>query len=205
MTRVNRQKDGHRRFTDPILQGGVTALIAGVALLTLAPAARGQGAVDAGPVALPAHSQVDARPVAAIGLGLYDPAQEALTASQVAHSRWDVLADRRVETAEGLKPWENQARSDFLWNAANLHFYSGDRQAAYRNYTAAADAALDSGNVYQAARANLRAAYVAFQLGDEADVRDLLNRVRELKDYPRLTPAEQRTLKITADGLDTTV
>lgn len=122
-----------------------------------------------------------------------------MTAAEVPLSNWNELADRRSEAAGELRPWEHGARADRLWTAAHLRLHEGDTHEALRQLRAAADAALDAGQVYRAARANLRAAYLATELTPMDEARRLLERVRDLKDAPELTRTQRRLLTVEVD------
>lgn len=184
MTRATHQTDRPRRFSGTLLRGGVSAGLALAAVLLFAPAVYGQGVAEADPPALPAEAQVEVRPATADAFG---------------PPPWEKFAHRRSENARELKHWKHAKQAEALWNAAHLHLYSGERQEAFEDFSAAAEAALDAGRVYQAARANLRAAYVATDLLRMDAARRMMDRVRELRDSPRLTAAEREQLDVEID------
>lgn len=122
-----------------------------------------------------------------------------MTAAEVPLSDWDELADRRSEAADQLRPWEHAGRADHLWKAAHLHLHDGEELQAYRKFRDAADAALDAGRVFQSAQAHLRAAYLAAEMARLGEAQRLLDRVRELRDAPELTPSQRRLLTVEVD------
>lgn len=179
-------RTNHRwSFCDDRRVWTAVAIVVTAALLVFTPKVYGQSAAGTDPPVLPSPDLV----VTAM----------PMTASEVPLSDWDQLGDHRSETAEGLDPWEHEERADALWSAAHLHLHSGEEQEAFEEFQAAAEAALDAGEVFRAARANLRAAYLATELNRMDEARRLLDRVRELADSPELTASQREHLAVEVD------
>lgn len=120
-------------------------------------------------------------------------------AAEVPLSGWNSLGNDHADAADGLDQWQHEKRADALWSAAHLHLHSGKQKRAFREMKAAATAAHNAGQVFRAAQANLRAAHLAAGLDRIDEARRLLDRVRELKDSPRVTARQRELLNVEVD------
>lgn len=84
------------------------------------------------------------------------------------------------------------ADPDWLWGVIHPHDHAP--AAAYEDLVRTAGAALDTGQVYEAAIAFLRAAYLATEIGWKQRGRKLLGRVSELGESSRLGTAQRDRL-----------
>lgn len=180
MARFTQTQERHRRHRYTIARGVLTTGLALAALLLFAPALQGQGAPEGDTPPIPNQTRVDLGPPYLTGAPL--------------SSWWHRIDDREATTVGSPAVRDDAKEADALWDAAVRHLYSGERTAAYADFRRAAEAARKDGNVYLAARANLRAAYVANALDNPADALQAMERVRELRDSPRLTEDQRERL-----------
>lgn len=182
MTRFTQTKERHRGHRNRIGRGVITTGLALAALLLFAPAVRGQATAEGDTSPIPNQTRVDLVPPYLTGAPL--------------SSWWHRIDAREATRAESPAVRNDAKEADALWDEAVRHLYSGERTAAYADFRRAAEAARKDGNVYLAARANLRAAYVANALDNPADALQAMERVRELRDSPRLTEDQRKRLMV---------
>lgn len=167
--------------------GTVGAALA--AVLLFAPDARAQQTADAEPEPLPFATQLELAPKYAVGVPL---------------PRWERYRDEGPAAEAAAGPGlQDPTEAEVLWESAVHSLYSGKRMKAYRTFRKAGDVATEADNVFLAARANLRAAYVASRLDHSGDARQAIERVRTLRDSPKLTKSERRRLDVRIDRAET--
>lgn len=91
-------------------------------------------------------------------------------------------------------PEGRRAGADAGWLWGVIHPHDHAPAAAYEDLVRTAGAALDTGQVYEAAIAFLRAAYLATEIGWKQRGRKLLGRVSELGESSRLGTAQRDRL-----------
>lgn len=167
--------------------GAVGAALAAVLLFT--PDARAQQTAEAGPEPLPFATQLELVPQYAAGVPI---------------PGWERFREEGPTAGAGTGPGlQGPTQAEVLWESAVHSLYSGRRMKAYRAFRKAGDAATEAGDVFLAARANLRAAYVASRLDHPADAREAMERVRMLRDSPKLTMSQRRRLDVRIDRAET--
>jgi hypothetical protein len=118
---------------------------------------------------------------------LHQKADQILSTHQV--KRWKEVA-RLLEDAAALRPFEDPAAVEELALAGEMNHYIGRMSSAQEDLQTAAEQALRNGYVLQSARLFLKAAFVAQERGNDADVLALAQSAKQLAASPHLSQKE---------------